>query len=416
MNKISITNIINIIKNSLSYIDERVIQHGERVAYIIYMMKKAENNLSAQEIYDYCILAMLHDIGAYKTEEMDNILKLDTFDDDKHTIYGYLYIKYFTSVKEKADAILYHHSSFEEIMNSDCINKDIARSIAFADRMDVFLTYHNSDDLSEFERILGDYVSHEDYSLFINANKDNIIIHNLKDGKNTEIIEAFFEDVNKNNSTYILWLFSLIFMIDFRSPITLAHTMTTAIISEEIAKRMALSEEEIQKVMLGAFLHDFGKINTPIEILQKEGSLNPKEMDIMKEHVKFTKEILSGNVNEEIMNIATRHHEKLDGSGYPYGLKGSELTQLEKIVAVADIASALFTERSYKRAYSVEKITSILSDMSNKGLICNNATSILINNKEQIFLRASNIEKEMKDYYNEMINEYTVIKSKRKIV
>lgn len=116
-------------------------------------------------------------------------------------------------------------------------------------------------------------------------------------------------------------------------------------------------------------LHDLGKIGIPSEILEFPGKLSPQAMNVMRTHVDLTEIILGDSVTRKVKDIALRHHEKLDGSGYPRGLKGCDLTIPQRIVAIADIVSALTGTRSYKDSFPKEKTSSILNDMAERGLI-----------------------------------------------
>ena len=101
--------------------------------------------------------------------------------------------------------------------------------------------------------------------------------------------------------------------------------------STSTARILGMSEEQIRQIYYGALLHDLGKIGIPVEILEFPGKLSPQAMNIMRTHVNITEEILGGTIDPAITKIAIRHHEKLDGSGYPRGLKANELT-LERCV------------------------------------------------------------------------------------
>jgi len=114
-------------------------------------------------------------------------------------------------------------------------------------------------------------------------------------------------------------------------------------------------------------LHDIGKIAIPLSILESPRRLDDKEMRIMKAHVIITEKILEGIVEEGIFKVAVRHHEKLDGTGYPYGVGAENLNMIEQIAAVADILSALRGKRSYKDEMPKEKIISILSGDAEAG-------------------------------------------------
>ena len=154
-----------------------------------------------------------------------------------------------------------------------------------------------------------------------------------------------------------------VFTIDFRSRFTVNHTIAVAGIARRLAELKGLDADGAEEVYLGALLHDLGKISTPLEILESSGGLNDAEMRIMREHVVVSEKILDGCVSERIKRIAVRHHERLNGKGYPRGLTAEDLTIQERIVAVADVVSALYGARSYKAAFSKEKILKIIDGM-----------------------------------------------------
>lgn len=104
----------------------------------------------------------------------------------------------------------------------------------------------------------------------------------------------------------------------------------------------------------------------------------------MRTHVDLTEKILGGTIEEKIMRIALRHHEKLDGSGYPRGLSGEELTIEERIVAVSDIVSALLGTRSYKEAFSRERTLSIIEEQAREGKIDRSVVEVLKENFDTI--------------------------------
>ena len=147
---------------------------------------------------------------------------------------------------------------------------------------------------------------------------------------------------------------------------------------------MGLSGEQIHNIYYGALLHDLGKIGIPVEILEYPGRLSSQAMAIMRTHVDLTEKILGGTIEEKIMRIALRHHEKLDGSGYPRGLSGEELTIEERIVAVSDIVSALLGTRSYKEAFSKERTLSIIEEQAGEGKIDRSVVEVLKENFDTI--------------------------------
>ena len=173
-----------------------------------------------------------------------------------------------------------------------------------------------------------------------------------------------------------------------------------------LARKMELPEHVCQQIYYGAMLHDLGKIGIPVSILEMPGRLSPEEMNIMRQHVVLSGQILDGCVDETIARIALRHHEKLDGAGYPLGLTGDELTSPERLLAVADIASALCMSRSYKEAYPKERCLAILWDMCQKGQIDKEIVSVLDSCFDEIMEQSNEACQPVRDAYDRISREY----------
>ena len=202
----------------------------------------------------------------------------------------------------------------------------------------------------------------------------------------------------------------LAYSIDFRSEFMVLHTITTVNASIAIANIMGIPGDRSDRLYYGALLHDIGKVATPVEILEKPGALTPDEYKIMQEHVVDSGRILKEYVHPDIYKIAVRHHEKLDGSGYPLGLTGDQLSREERICAVADIISALIRKRSYKQVFSKEQTLKILGDMARRNQICPEVTKAVSMNYDFLMEeidkngeRLMLIYQQMKDEYREML-------------
>jgi diguanylate cyclase (GGDEF)-like protein/putative nucleotidyltransferase with HDIG domain len=134
---------------------------------------------------------------------------------------------------------------------------------------------------------------------------------------------------------------------------TYRHSKRVFKYAAEFSERLPLSEHEKQTLILGALIHDIGKLEVPRDIINKEGKLEPHEWEIMKKHVTWGKEIISTDIKfEELIPLVELHHERYDGKGYPYGLKGDEIPKLARILTIVDSFDAMTTERPYQRTKS----------------------------------------------------------------
>ncbi len=152
MKKVPLINIVDVICHSFRHLDPRLINHGERVAYILMKMLDDTNRYTKQEKQDIFMLGLLHDIGAYKEKELDSILSFDLNDSMEHSVFGYLLFKTFSPLPEYADVILYHHHCNAQYYPVPISNyhRDIAKLLYLADRIDIFCVLNDAKDLDSF--------------------------------------------------------------------------------------------------------------------------------------------------------------------------------------------------------------------------------------------------------------------------
>ncbi|ADI01504.1 HD domain-containing phosphohydrolase [Syntrophothermus lipocalidus] len=144
-------------------------------------------------------------------------------------------------------------------------------------------------------------------------------------------------------------------MVEQRDPYTAGHQRRVAAIATAIGRYMGLPEDRIEGLRLAALLHDIGKFAVPIEILTKPGKLRPSEFEFIKLHSQVGAEILAEvPFPWDISSIVTQHHERLDGSGYPSGLRGEEICLEARIIAVADVVEAMSSHRPYRPSLGLE--------------------------------------------------------------
>lgn len=169
--------------------------------------------------------------------------------------------------------------------------------------------------------------------------------------KTKEIEEVQKDSLERYRSTIL----ALINLTEERDTYTAGHTRRVAEYAKMLAESMGYTEDEVTKLYEASILHDIGKIVTPDSVLLKPGKLSPKEYDIIKEHVIVGESILYNiNFDKDIVDIVKYHHERYDGSGYPYGLIGEEVPMMARILAVADTFDAMTTNRIYKPRKNID--------------------------------------------------------------
>ncbi|RAU20796.1 two-component system response regulator [Paramagnetospirillum kuznetsovii] len=142
------------------------------------------------------------------------------------------------------------------------------------------------------------------------------------------------------------------------------HSLRVATLLSLFGHTLGLKQEELLVLASGGLLHDAGKISIPHEVLNKQGPLTDDEFALMKSHVAETVKFLNltPSIPKPVIIIAAQHHEKLDGSGYPNGLKGLELSNLARMASIVDVFSALTDRRVYKLPMAAEMAVKIMTD------------------------------------------------------
>lgn len=156
----------------------------------------------------------------------------------------------------------------------------------------------------------------------------------------TEVIEA-----NKTKHS----IFEVLDCIRGNDDETFVHSINVALICKVIGEWLGYNENQTKLLVTGGMLHDIGKVKIPLNILTKPGRLTVQEYQIVKCHTVFGYEILKEQpLDEHVKNTALMHHERYDGSGYPYGIKGTEIDEIARIVAIADVYDAMTAKRVYR--------------------------------------------------------------------
>ena len=183
------------------------------------------------------------------------------------------------------------------------------------------------------------------------------------------IISPTMETLQLYHSLHVLYLNTvkaLAAAIDAKDAYTHGHSFRVAKYSVAIGKQLFLAPRDLPDLEIAAYMHDLGKIGVPESVLSKPGKLSPAEFEEIKKHPLLTNKILEPiDLPDFIVNATLQHHERLDGRGYPLGLKGEEISLFAKIIAVADVFDALTSARIYREAMTVEDALTILRHLTN---------------------------------------------------
>lgn len=389
---ITTSNIYNVVRRVLGVMDPKVLLHGEITAYIFYNMLKADGGYTDMELAEYTLVGMMHDIGMIKMGYKEDIVECEINNVWAHSVYGFLFLRYLSPVGHLAEIILHHHLPYCMHNRIQSFQLKATEYLALADKMDVFMRMEGHGmEQDYFATHVNVDFSARALEAFNTAQSKFSFLNKLKTKEYRGELAALFQRVKFTEKQKKEFLEMLVYSIDFRSRQTVIHTVSTSTFALEIARLMRISAMDMQILYYGVLMHDIGKIVIPVSILEAPRRLTDDEMRLMRAHVVITDRILRGVFDDRIVDVSTKHHEKLDGTGYPLGLDAPDLSLLERIATVADIMSALYGKRSYKEPFPPDKVKEILQEEAAGGKLCNKVVQVACSNINTII---NNYEKQ----------------------
>lgn len=415
---ISSGSILKIALRVLSNINKELVYHNERTSYIA--LKIAQNYKMNQKcnIQNLVILSLLHTIGFFRedviTDYDPHSPDIVYFSGDKavHSryVFGCYYLEFMTPLHKDALAL----EDFDEPFNPDLkkyVYQEDYRSIITLSAYIAEYIKNNPDtplpaDLNELAPSKFDP---EVVQAFHKMNEGCFIENSISSQEFKTELDEFIDGIKLPLEDNLKFFKLLVYLLDFKSTVTLTHSINTSCYALSLALRCGIGEDDLKRLFTSAVLHDIGKIATPQRILEFPGRLTPEEMGIMRYHVNHSRRILLGLVPDDILENIFRHHEKLDGSGYPNKISGDKITTLQRILTIADITSALNDSRSYKEKFTKEKTLSIIQEMADKGEIDSEIVKTLSSDFDFIMEDLKELQQILRVDYSNVIakfNEY----------
>lgn len=355
--------------------------HSKRVAYMASRMGKV-SNMNPQHITDLAGCALLHDnaLTEYLLEEYS--VKPRNGDDGRklcsHCIIGEKNIKNIPFHSDVNEYILYHHENangtgpFQKTSEETPIGAQI---IHLADTLDLCfqldqITEEKWDNIKKYlekqtkqefsEQVVGFFMSAFSYEKLKLLSRENLM---------DALAEEFPEDSREYSDSQIFDFCNMFAMIiDYKSEFTSRHSLGIAQKAQAMGEYYGYGKETLTKLYFTGAVHDIGKLTVETEVLEKPDKLTQREYQHIKNHAMGTYAILSQIRGiDEMVGWASFHHEKLNGSGYPFGLTGDKLGNMERLMACLDIYQALTEERPYRESMPHNKAMEILKSMAEKG-------------------------------------------------
>lgn len=410
MDFISSKNIFLLTRDTLKLIDKRLMKHGSRTAYIVYKMMECRGCYEKFEMAEFAMLATLHDIGAYKTDNLGDMLRFEMREPLPHSIYGYLFINNLSPLSEKAKILLYHNLDYTGVKKLDFPYKDIAGYINLAEKLDI---YHNAlggkFDYSMFSRYAGTKYDEEAVTLFSQAQLKYNIFQKIETDEYEKELDELMDYIMFTNEEKKQAMEMLMYCLSFRSKYKVVDSVTCVCLCEEIAKFMGFDRDAIIKLYYGALLHDIGMLAIPKVLIDSDKIFNASDRELMETHVEVTERILKNRMDEEVLAIALAHHERLDGKGYPHGLKAHHLNQSQKILQVADAMTAMLNTRLHRKPMTKNEIIASLREEASKNGLSSEIVGIVAENYDIMIKKAKEQSEQMLLRHKQMNEKYAQV-------
>jgi putative nucleotidyltransferase with HDIG domain len=341
--------------------------HGKRVAYMCAEMGHALD-VSTDTLHTLYYAALLHDCGVSSTEVHAYLVnQMDWEGSHHHCLRGYNLLKGQRLFAPLADILRYHHTHWRELQTLSLTAETalLSNLIYLADRVDACLAQGQYEpallgQAAVYEMLhqaAGEHFDPHLVEVFLEVSRPSAFWLGFQPGHIQQYITEFPHPgllpgvpigTDCNDCLHeVALLFADI--VDAKSQYTAEHSHGVAGLSLHISERLGLDPETCETVEIAGLLHDLGKLKVPDAILASEQPLTSREQAIMIGHAFDTYQILRGIRGfEQISDWAGHHHEALDGSGYPFGLRAAQLSLPERIIAVADVFQALAQQRPYK--------------------------------------------------------------------
>lgn len=380
--KVNLHQAIYSLSDALDLVGVTHIHHGKRVAYIAAECGK-RMGWKGKRLDDLFQAAILHDCGVSKTIIHSRLAQLEWEYEKDHCEVGAALLEHSPLLAKLAGIVRHHHTHWSTLKDLDLPDevKMHANCIYLADRVDI-LTLASLKDNSNI--LLGtdntrqqvstrrtDWFHPQLVDVFMELADSEAFWFRLESEQVAGYAATWVSHEETRSITFpelrsLVHLFSVI--VDAKSPFTRQHSDAVARLSRHIGVLMGLSPRRCDMLELAGLLHDLGKLRIPDEYLEKPSKLTTEEYSIVRRHSFDTFNILK-NINglEEIALWASQHHERIDGSGYPYHLAKPSLSLEARIIAVADVFQALEQHRPYRGPLPPDEILTILRHGAENG-------------------------------------------------
>ena len=419
---VDLNNIFLSLSDAIDLANPEIACHQMRCAYMVWQMAK-KAGLPRKRVKRLYMAALLHDIGALTPQDKTRLHTFEETDITAHCLRGEVLFQSVPLLAPAAPIVRHHHRDWQDctlpisdpdvldaqiLLLADWVERMIRRDAFILSQMDAITTRIQSMVTTIFHPdVVALFVETSDREEFwLDVTSTRLYGFLLREGP-LRSIQIPFDDLAS-----IARVMQKI--IDFRSPFTATHSAGVAECAALLADHFGYMGTEVRLIRLAGHLHDLGKLVIPNAILEKQGPLTREEFQVMKQHTYFTYEvILSVDRLERVAEWAAFHHEKLDGTGYPFRVGADKINTGARIMAVADIFTALTEDRPYRAGMPVEKTLKLLTQQAEAGKIEPRVVSLLSDHATEIAQKVKATQLESMRFYTKHFTD-AILNEKRR--
>ncbi len=380
LEKVHLYSLLECISSAVDMVSYEITNHQIQVAYLAYRLAE-RMGWPEDELSEVLIAGMLHDIGALSIQEKLSLIESEDEMVHLHSFRGAKQLGGHPLMNGKAEIIRYHHLPWNNGEGISYRGNSVPRGshlLHLADRICARVR-KNEPVLHQIPGIMA-YIRENTGTAFCPEFVDAALEIQRVEHIWLEMIEKDpldhiprsvinrFSELDLDDMLVLSTIFSK--LIDFRSRFTATHSSGVAYTAERLAELFGFSEKECKMMRIAGNLHDIGKLAIDNSLLEKPGALSENEFNAIRTHTFYTFEILKKIEGFETINKwASYHHERLDGNGYPFHLKGEDIPLGSRIMAVADVFTALTEPRPYRDGMERSKVKGILRKMADSGAL-----------------------------------------------
>jgi HD-GYP domain-containing protein (c-di-GMP phosphodiesterase class II) len=407
---VKLHNLLLSLSDALDLASPQLSQHQLRTAFIAGEIGKIAG-IPADNETDLFIAALLHDVGALTPEEKLDVRNGEMDNTENHCILSEKFLSRVAMFETASKIVSHHHTNWSELTNleepnlaflsqivnlADTIERNIDREkyILHQDQAitNTVCSMSGVEFQPEIVEMFRSISGHEDFWLDLTSPRLYSILLNNGVCRGIEIDIAHLLPISE------------IFrdMIDFRSRFTSTHTSGVASTASTLSRLFGFTESEVVLMEVAGNFHDLGKMAIPNSILTKPGKLTEEEFAVIRQHTYYTYSILNtiGGI-QHIAEWAAFHHERLDGTGYPFHVDAKNLSINARIMAVADIFTALAEARPYREPMNQNDVLSTLQKLCARNWLDGSIVRLLEENYAEVVEITKKKQAQTESYYEQ---------------